>query len=169
VVRRVAVLGILVATCVLVQATVFSSLRFGGIQPSLVLLAVVALALTDGPITGAVFGFAGGLASDLLGSTPVGLSAIVLSGLGYGLGSLKPYLVTPSPLVPMALTFAASLAGLLGFGFLAAMLNVPVPPAGFMLRAGLLGSAYNMLLTPFVFPLVRELSSRLRPQRIEGW
>ena len=83
--------GALVATALIVQLTVLDVLPLpGGIAPDLVLLVVVAIALTNGPLPGLVVGFAAGLALDLAppASHAIGAYALVFCLTGYVCGSV---------------------------------------------------------------------------------
>ena len=86
---RVLTYGALVASALVLQLTVLDLLPLpGGIAPDLVLLVVVALALTSGPLPGLVTGFAAGLALDLAppASHAIGAYALVFCLVGYVCG-----------------------------------------------------------------------------------
>ena len=75
---------------VLAQWLVFSKLRIWGVTPDVVLLYVAVMALRYGRVTGAVAGFAAGLASDLLVlGAFVGLGAMVKTLLGFVVGIFR--------------------------------------------------------------------------------
>ena len=64
--RRVLLPTVAVLAAILLQVTVLNNLPFpGGSPPDLVLVVVVAMALTSGPLEGALIGFAAGLAVDI--------------------------------------------------------------------------------------------------------
>ena len=73
---------------VVLQSTLALDLRLGGAHPNVVYLLAIAAGLVAGPDQGAVVGFAAGLALDLLLPTPFGLSALVASVVGFGVGTL---------------------------------------------------------------------------------
>jgi rod shape-determining protein MreD len=75
------ILGVL-----LVQSTVGLDISIAGVHPELVYLVPVAAALVEGPEAGTVYGFAAGIAADLLLPTPFGLTALVACLLGYSVG-----------------------------------------------------------------------------------
>ena len=86
---RVLTYGALVATALMLQLSVLDVLPLpGGIAPDLVLLVVVAIALTSGPLFGLVTGFAAGLALDLAppASHAIGAYALVFCLIGYVCG-----------------------------------------------------------------------------------
>jgi rod shape-determining protein MreD len=75
-----------VAIAVIIQLTIVNRIAFpGGSGPDLVLIAVAALALAGGPMTGVLIGFFAGLALDVAppGSHFVGQDALVFCLIGY--------------------------------------------------------------------------------------
>jgi rod shape-determining protein MreD len=78
-----------VGIAVIVQLTIVDRIAFpGGAGPDVVLLAVAALALARGPMTGVLIGFWAGLALDVAppGSHFVGQNALVFCLIGYACG-----------------------------------------------------------------------------------
>ena len=92
--------GLVLITALLLQTVVAPAAVVAGVAPDVVVLTVLVLALSEGPGTGMRYGFAAGLALDLLatGDAIVGTSALVLLGAGYVAGSVRPFL-TGSELV----------------------------------------------------------------------
>ena len=89
--RRLIISCAVVAVALLAQLTFVNRLALpGGTGPDLVLLAVVALALTGGPIPGMLTGFLAGLALDVAppASHTIGQYALVFCLVGYGCGRL---------------------------------------------------------------------------------
>ena len=77
----------------LLLATVLGpAIAIGGWRPDVVTLTVVAFAIAEGPGTGTRYGFAAGLARDLLSGSAVvlGTSALVLLVVGTLVGHLRP-------------------------------------------------------------------------------
>ena len=80
---------VVVAVAVIVQITIVNRIAFpGAAGPDLVLIAVAALALASGPLTGTLTGFWAGLALDVAppGSHFVGQNALVFCLVGYACG-----------------------------------------------------------------------------------
>ncbi|MDQ1567763.1 MAG: rod shape-determining protein MreD [Actinomycetota bacterium] len=85
-VRRVAPLGAVFLSGLMLQAAVAPHLGVGGSAPDLLLVAVAAVAVGRGPRAGAGFGFAAGLGADLFLATPLGTSALAYTLVGHVLG-----------------------------------------------------------------------------------
>ena len=88
--RRIAVCVAVLTTAIAVQLVVMSRLPLPGVAPDLVLVAVVALALTCGSLTtGGVCGFCAGLALDMAPPADhvIGRTALVLCLVGYAAGA----------------------------------------------------------------------------------
>ena len=168
-IRRVAALAAVIAAGLLAQTTVLAAPRLRGARPDLLLLAVVAVAMAAGAERGAAFGFAAGFAADLLLDLPVGLSALVYTAIGYGVGRVRPYLAASSVLVPAGLAVAASLAAVLASGALLRLLDLSGYSWGFLLRAALAGAGINLVLTPLVYPVVRRLAAPASAERVPQW
>lgn len=86
--RQAIIIGTFVLAAVLIEVTLLSRLGIPGATPDLVVVTVVALALTMGPVQGAVSGFAAGVLLDLAppGDTLIGVNALVYVGIGFVTG-----------------------------------------------------------------------------------
>ncbi len=74
---------LLAVTAVVVQTTLFVEVKPFGASPNLVLLAVVAATRHLDPDPGVLFGFTAGLLTDLLGSDPLGMWALVMTVVAF--------------------------------------------------------------------------------------
>lgn len=74
---------LVVLAAVVIQTTLFSRVRVVGVAPDLVMLVVVLLTPSLADIPALLVGFTGGLLLDLLGSTAVGLRALVFTVVAY--------------------------------------------------------------------------------------
>lgn len=167
--RRILTWTAVVLTALVMQSTLFAQVKLGGVKPDLVYLVSVALAFLEGPSSGAMAGFAGGMAEDFLLNQPKGITALTLTLVGYAVGSIRQYIVTPSPLLPVALVGAATFAGVLFNELVAFLLGQLDVGAGYVLRVAILTAIYNAILTPFLFPLVRRVAEYSRARRIFRW
>ena len=165
--RRLFVLAAVLVVAVLLESTVLAGLRLAGVRPDLLVLAVVAVALASDATTGAVFGFVAGLVADLLFDLPVGVSALVYTAVGFAVGTLRVYVTGHRPLAHLVLVAAASLASVWCCGLLLRVFDLSSWAA--VTRSGPLVALYNMLLTPFVYPLVRALTERVPARPAQRW
>ena len=165
--RRFLVLAGVLVVAVLVQSTVLARLTLAGARPDLLVLAVVSVAVATDPTTGAVFGFVAGLVADLLFDLPVGVSALVYTAVGFAVGTLRVYVTGHRPLAHLVLVAAASLASVWCCGLLLRVLDLSSWAA--VARAGPLVAVYNLLLTPFVYPVVWALTERVPARPAQHW
>jgi rod shape-determining protein MreD len=165
--RRLLVLAAVVVLGVLLETTVFAELRLAGVRPDLLVLAVVAVAMASGPVSGAAFGFSAGLVADLLFDLPVGVSALVYTAVGFAVGMVRVYVTSQLPLVHLVLVGAASLASVWCSGLLLRVFDLVSWET--VARAGPLVALYNLLLAPFVYPVVRALAERVPAKPAQHW
>lgn len=155
---------------VAIQSTLLARLTLLGVIPQLVLVVVVCLAYLDGPRVGVVLGFAGGLLQDLLlPQSIIGLTAFVYTLLGYGVGSLRQFAPSDSVWSPVFGVAIASGIAELSYAMLAIILGQEWVSLGFTAQVTGLVVLYDTLLTPFVFPLLRRLANRFRPEKVYRW
>jgi rod shape-determining protein MreD len=171
-VRRVLAWFAVVVTGLLLQSTLFAppnGFTLAGARPELMYLITVVLAMLEGPASGALAGFVAGMAEDFLLNQPKGITALTLTLLGYVVGQLRQYITTPSPLLPVFLVAGGTAGGVLFNGlvrFLLGQLNVT---ALFLVRTALLSAAYNAILTPIFYPVIRRAAEASRPKRVTRW
>lgn len=86
--RQVLIIGGLILVAVIVQVTLLSRLGLPGATPDLVIVVVVAIALSMGPAQGALAGFAAGVIVDVAppADTVLGVNAIVYLVIGFVAG-----------------------------------------------------------------------------------
>jgi rod shape-determining protein MreD len=164
---RALVLTGVVLVAVVLQVTVFAGLSFDGVVPNLALLVVVAAALVRGPEFAALLGFLGGLAVDLAPPTHhvAGRWALALVVVGYLAGRVRQD--AGSSAVSAVLTVAAcSFVGTSIFALSGMLLNDPAIPVREALTVIPVAVLYDVLVTPFVLPLVMRLFRRIEPHRV---
>ncbi|HXF71261.1 MAG TPA: rod shape-determining protein MreD [Actinomycetota bacterium] len=167
--RRIASITLVVVTALLLQSTVFAEVQLFGAKPELCYLVTIAFALLEGPSEGAVVGFASGMAQDFLLDQPKGITALTLTLLGYGVGLLRTYIVSPSPATPTLLVGLGTSVAVAFNRVVAFLLGEVAPGWAFVVRVALLTGLYGALLTPLVFPVLRRVSARSRPPRVVRW
>lgn len=161
--NRLAVVVLGLFTALLLQMTVLGRLSFLGAKPDLVLVLVVCFGLADGPAVGMGAGFGIGFCADLLGSHTLGLLALVLCVVGYCAGVVRSYSDRLATVTPMVVVAALSATAVLAYAGLGALLGDPRIDAHVVVKALLLTSLYDVVLTPFVFAAVTALRARSEP------
>ena len=167
---RVFAFGAVVVLALALQSTLLSQATVLGVIPQVVLVVVVCLAYLDGERVGLVTGFSAGLLQDLLPFPAViGLTALVYTLVGYGVGILRQYAPSESVWTPVLTVALASAVAEFSYAALAIILGEPWVGLGYIARVAGLVVLYNTLLTPFVFPVVRRVADRFRPERVHRW
>ncbi len=167
--RRTLSLVAAIVAALLLQTTVFADVRLLGARPELMYLITIVFAMLEGPSSGAVTGFASGMAQDFLLNQPKGITALTLTLLGYAMGMLRQYIVSPSPLLPVLLVSTGTFAGVVFYGVVSFLLGQLDTTWLFLIRVAALSGAYNAILTPIVFPVLRRLAEGSRSQRVVRW
>lgn len=167
--RRALLLVAVVVSALLLQTTVFADIRLLGARPELMYLITIVFAFLDGPSSGAVTGFVGGMAEDFLLDQPKGITALTLTLLGYAVGMLRQYVVSPSPVFPVFLVAGGTFAGVLFYGVVSFLLGQLDVSTLYLIRVAALSSIYNAILTPLLFPVLRRVSEGSRSSRVVRW
>lgn len=167
--RRSLLLAAVIVTSLLLQTTVFADLRLLGARPELLYLVTIVFAFLDGPSAGAATGFVAGMAEDFLLDQPKGITALTLTLLGYVVGLLRQYVVSPSPLFPVLLVAAGTFAGVLFYGVISFLLGQLAVTALYLLRVAALSAVYNAVLTPLAFPVLRRAVESSRARKVIRW
>ena len=163
---RGVVAGLAVSLALVLQVSVFPHLAWQGIVPNLCLLVVVGAALTRGPQCAAVLGFRAGVALDLAPPADhvAGRWALALVVVGYLAGRVRQD-VRPTAMAVVATVAASSFVGTSVFAISGLVLSDPALGVPDLLRVILVAVVWDVLLTPFVLPLVMRMFQRLEPAR----
>jgi rod shape-determining protein MreD len=155
--------AIVLVVAVVLETTFGADLRVFGIAPDLMLLLAISGGLVCGPTAGAWIGFFAGLLADLtLTTTPLGLSALAWCIVGWGIGTLRAYLLPDGRAVRPAVAFLATIGALLLFlivGELVGQTELVAPGRSFVIRVVLVEGLWNALL---VIPVVAVFSRAAR-------
>jgi rod shape-determining protein MreD len=168
-VRRALLLTVVVLTALLLQTTVFADIRLLGARPELMFLLTISFGVLEGPASGAVAGFVGGMAQDFLLNQPKGITALTLTLVGYAIGMLRQYIVSPSPILPVLLVGGGTFVGVLFYGVVSFLLGQLGTSWLYLLRVAALSALYNAILTPLLFPLLRRAAESTRSRKIVRW
>ena len=167
--RRTLLLSVVIVTALLLQTTVFADVRLLGARPELMFLLTISFAILEGPASGAITGFAGGMAQDFLLDQPKGITALTLTLLGYSVGLLRQYIVSPSPVLPVLLVAGGTFVGELFYGLVAFLLGQLDVTALYLFRVAALSAVYNAILTPLVYPVLRRAAEGSRSRKVMRW
>ncbi len=148
-----------IITALLLQATVIERLPLPGAAPDLVLVLVIAFALAEGPMSGMTTGFVAGLLADAMSAHEMGRLALAYALAGYVAGQFQDD--DHSALQPFGVVLLGALTWLGAYtaeGILLGDARLSVQAVG---RIALSAVPYDVVLTPFVVPLVGGLVRRL--------
>ncbi len=160
-IARVLVLGLLLVTTAVIETSLlpFIPLRF--LEPNLLLLIVLAIALHDGALPGVRVGFLAGLLADLLvAQAPAGSATLVFTAIGGIVGTARPYLAPSSVTAPLILAFTTGALGTAAYGLMSLLLGEERITWEVLVSASLRVGLFNTVLAPVVIALVRRLSTR---------
>ncbi len=149
--RTAAVAGLLVVVAAVLQPTVVARLPLPGDPPALVLLVVLAVALSEGPAAGAGTGFAAGALADLLADGALGRLALAATVAGYLVGLAAGDRSALLPFLAVAGGTALALVVYTAEGLLLGDPRVGLAPLG---RALISTVPWSVVLAPLVVPLV---------------
>jgi rod shape-determining protein MreD len=140
---RLVAIAILV---VLLQLSFFSRVTFLETSPDILPAFVVVLGLLGGSMTGAVTGFSVGFLVDCLVAGTLGVTSLVLLGVGYVAGLFRERFEIHSALVPPLLCMGLTLVAELGFALVEISLGIDAPVSALVIRDMLLKSIYAFFL-----------------------
>jgi rod shape-determining protein MreD len=168
-VRRTIAWFAVVVTALLLQSTLFGQVELAGATPELMYVVTTVLAMLEGPSAGALGGFTAGMAQDFLLNQPKGITALTLTLVGYVVGTVRPYITTPGPLLPVFLVAGTTAVGVLFYGFVAFLLGQLPEGLLYLLRTAVLSAIYNAVLTPLFYPVLRRITEASRPTKVYRW
>lgn len=139
--------GLTLAALVLIQVGLLNFLPTPWAVPQVVVVAVLALAVTRGPVTGALAGAWAGFLLDVVPPAlgPLGGWMLVLTVLAAAAGSVAD-IARPGPVAAMVLVATGS--GLAVLGWAAVLWFAGAPAAGMVLGSALAAMLWGLLLAP---------------------
>lgn len=161
---RAVIVGVLIVVTIALQVSVFSHFSLDGVVPDLVLLVVIAAALVRGPTYAALLGFIAGLVLDLAppADHTAGRWALAFVIVGYLTGLAKPT-GRPSVLGTVLVVAAGAFIGTSVYALTGMVLGDPGVSMSSVSTVVPLAVGYDVVLTPFVIPLVVVIFRRLEP------
>ena len=153
----VALLGIIA----IVQSSVLARLDATAVHPNLMLLTVMAWSLLRGSREGLVWGFAGGLALDLLSGGPLGLNAFLLTLAGYASGFGEARVFRGNALLPALIIVGVTVALFALTVVALAFTGRAVPLADTLWQVLAPSLTLNLIASPLVYRAMRWLSHQV--------
>lgn len=169
--NRILLSATLVVVALVVQVSILSRLQLPGAVPDLMLLVVLALAFAYGHVSGALIGFGAGLLADLAppADHAAGRYALVLCVIGYLAGLAKPEKgQMRSAFVPMTAVVAAAVGSTLLYAAVGALVGDTAARHVGLGSLLFTAAAYDLILAPFVIPLVMWLARRAENDPLAG-
>jgi rod shape-determining protein MreD len=145
-----------VVVALLFQTTLFSRVQPFGVAPNLVLLVVIGSARWMDPEPAVFLGFTAGLLLDLLGSTPLGLRALVLTLVAFGTLRFRDYFAE-NPFTLVAAVGALSLGGVLLLAVIGTLFGESTFSDQDIWKKLLLVPVYNVIAGIVVLPVLTRL------------
>jgi rod shape-determining protein MreD len=152
--------GILVLLAVVIQISGVQNASVLGGTVDFIPLLVAAVAIYSGSIPGALAGFTTGVLLDMAIGQTLGLSSLVLTALGYGVGRYRDLRDPAHGLLPIPVAAAATLGYVLALAAVSFMLEVGASVSTLVLREALITLLLNVAMALPFFALVRRV---LRP------
>ncbi|HUD16365.1 MAG TPA: hypothetical protein VMQ59_03840 [Acidimicrobiales bacterium] len=164
-IRDLARVSMVVLLFVIVQQTLMLDLRVGGIHPDIMILLPIVAGIIGGPARGASMGFGAGLVADLFLPTPFGLSALVGSLIGFGVGATTLALDRSALWLPPVAALGGSALYEVIYPVLGSVLGQPQMVHVDLLRIVLVVSITNAVLA---IPALRLVNWSLPAASTEG-
>ncbi len=163
---RALLAALAVSVALVLQVTVFPYVAWQGVVPNLVLLVVVAAALVRGAQFAMLLGFAAGVLLDLAPPADhvAGRWALALVAVGYVAGRVSLDM-KPTVTAVLATVAASSFLGTSVFAISGILLRDPPLSVPDLLQVVAASVVWDVVLAPFVLPLVMTMFRRLEPER----
>jgi len=163
-------LALLVLVTVVLQLAVITQMTVLDADPDLFPLVVLSVGLLAGPIPGATTGFLLGLVADMALLQTLGVTSLLLIGVGYLAGRYRELRDASHRLVPVIGAMIGTLAYAASFALVQFLLGVESPVSPLVIREAIVGALLNALIAMPVYAAVRfilrsDLVDDLRPRR----
>lgn len=153
---RGAFLWILIVASVILQIAVAPNIAIAETAPNFLFLVVIIAALVDGPTRGASIGFGLGLVFDLIGSGPVGPSALVFALVGFFAGSLQRNMFAENWLVPVTLFSVSTFVSQFLYGLILKILGTDISFWSSVFYRMIPATLFNTVIALLVFPWITK-------------
>ena len=146
----------LVGAAIILQTTLFNRLELFEIFPDVVLLVVIICARYLDPDPTLLLGFTAGFSLDLLSTTPMGLRALVMTLVAYGLLRSTDWM-DANPLASILSTVLFSLLGVVLLAVVGTLFNQAATTGGTVVKTITLVPVYNALLGIVLAPVIGRI------------
>ena len=161
---------VLVLAVVVLQLAVVGQVSLFYANADLLPLVALSIGLLAGPVAGATVGFLLGLVADMALLQTLGVTSLLLIGVGYLAGRYRELRDATHKMVPPIGGLVGTLAYAAAFSLVQFLLGVESPVSPLVIREIVVGAVLNGLLIIPVFAAVRaflraDLIDDLRPRR----
>ena len=172
--------ALLTLVAVVLQISAVTQISVLGGNADLVVLVVAAAAFYAGSVPGSAIGFVAGLLLDLATGQTMGVSSLVLTGVGFGVGRIRELRDPTHGLLPIPVGAGATAAWVIAFAGVSFMLDVGARVSPLVLRDMLVTILLDALIALPVFAIClrvlrpslavdpRETRRRRQPPREAG-
>jgi rod shape-determining protein MreD len=108
----------------LLQSSLLTEMKLGVVRPDAMVLLPIAAGMLGGSERGAVVGFFAGMLADLFLQTPLGLSAVTYSVVGFGVGAMHTGVLRAAWWIGPAIAMTASAISVVLFVLIGAVVGV---------------------------------------------
>ena len=157
-------IALLVLMTVVLQLAVVTQITVLDADPDLFPLVTLSVGLLAGPIPGATCGFLLGFVADMALLQTLGVTSLLLIGVGYLAGRYREMRDASHKLVPVVGALIATLAYATAFSLVQFLLGVDSDVSPLVIREIVVGALLNALIAMPVYAGVRAL---LRPDLID--
>jgi rod shape-determining protein MreD len=162
--------AVLVLATVVLQLAVVTQVTVLDADADLFPLVVMSVGLLAGPVPGATAGFLLGLVADMALLQTLGVTSLLLIGVGYLAGRYRELRDASHALVPVVGAAIGTLAYAASFSLTQFLLGVESPVSPLVIREILVGVLLNVVIAMPVYAAVRfllrpDLVDDLRPRR----
>ncbi len=159
------IIGFIIILGVILQTTVIKYIAIFGVKPDLLLIIVVYLGFKRGSLTGEISGFFGGLLEDAFTGNLIGINALAKTIIGYIAGLAKGKLAFENIITQVAITFLATLIGVIVSFFATVIFASYIPSFVGTIKYAVIASFYNGILAIFIFRFLDKLHISRSHQR----
>lgn len=163
--NRQILLGVLVLLAFILQISVLPQIKLLGVQPDLILVLAILVAVQEGPVPGAIVGFLGGLLQDLASPQVLGVGAFSKAVVAFLAGTMKDFFMTYTILLPVLLVFFLSMMEMsLHQVALIVLGQEQIPP--FKITTLVYSSLYDVLVVFVLYPVLKRFRFPLKEESL---